>query len=113
MVTKLNLRSLGRLAFELNAMERRHGIKASDFGEAFEGGRRSKANLCAAAVLKWAEGSDWMELVAESGSEEGDLQRLILQTAEVLQQLENLPLPVSEQARLARLAVLRAPVGAP
>jgi superfamily II RNA helicase len=113
MVTRLNLRPLGRLTFELNTVERRHGINASDFGEAFKGDRRSRANLCAAAVLKWAAGSDWVELVAESGSEEGDLQRLILQTAEVLQQLENLPLSISGQARIARLAVLRAPVGAP
>ncbi len=114
LVAKLDLRPLERLALELNAMERRHGIDESDFGEAFEGGRRSKANLCAGAVFGWAEKStDWVNLVTESGSEEGDFQRIVLQTAEVLRQLEDLPLPISEQARLARLAILREPVGEP
>jgi len=114
MVAKLDLRPLGRLAFELDAMERRHRMEGSDFGEVFEGGRRSKTNLCAAAVFRWAEGStDWVSLVTRSGSEEGDLQRVILQTAEVLRQLEYLPLPISEQARLAHLAILREPVGEP
>jgi superfamily II RNA helicase len=62
-------------------------------------------------VFRWAEGStNWENLVTESGSEEGDLQRIILQAAEVLRQLEDLPLPISERARSARLAIMREPV---
>jgi hypothetical protein len=49
-------------------------------------------------------------LVQRSGSEEGDLQRLMLQTAELLRQLEDLPLPVAQWARTARLMLLREPV---
>ncbi len=114
MVVRLDLRPLGRLAFELDARERKHGVGGSDFGEVFEGDRGSKANAVAGAVFRWAEGNtDWADLVAESGGEEGDLQRIVLQTAEVLRQLEDLPLPISGQARSARLAILRKPVGEP
>jgi hypothetical protein len=38
------------------------------------------------------------------------LQRLILQAAEVLRQLEELPLPVALRAKMARLSLLRDPV---
>lgn len=114
MVARLDLRPLGRLAFELDARERKHGVEESDFGEVFEGDRGSKANAVAGAAFRWAEGNtDWADLVAESGGEEGDLQRIVLQTAEVLRQLEDLPLPISGQARSARLAILRKPVGEP
>jgi superfamily II RNA helicase len=89
-------------------------VKESDFGEVFEGDRDSTANAVAGAVFRWAEGNiDWADLVAESGGEEGDIQRVVLQTVEVLRQLEDLPLPVSGQARSARLAILRKPVGEP
>jgi superfamily II RNA helicase len=114
MVARLNLKHLARLAFELNAKEREHLMEESDFGEVFEGGWRSKANVVASVVFRWAEGStDWVDLVVESGGEEGDLQRTILQAAEVLRQLEELPLPISERARSARLAIMREPVGEP
>jgi superfamily II RNA helicase len=114
MVAKLNLKPLARLAFELNAEEREHLMEESDFGEVFEDGWRSKANVVAGVVFRWAEGStEWVNLVVESGGEEGDLQRTILQAAEVLRQLEELPLPISERARSARLAIMREPVGEP
>jgi superfamily II RNA helicase len=114
MVARLDLMPLERLAFELDARERKHGVEESDFGEVFEGDRGSTANAVAGAVFRWAEGNtDWADLVAESGGEEGDLQRIVLQTAEVLRQLEDLPLPISEQVRSARLAILRKPVGEP
>ena len=65
-------------------------------------------------MFRWAEGNtSWADLVAESGGEEGNLQRIVLQTAEVLRQLEGLPLPLSEQAKSTRLAILRKPVGEP
>ncbi|MEW6222468.1 MAG: DEAD/DEAH box helicase [Candidatus Hadarchaeota archaeon] len=113
-VAKLDLNPIRRLAFELDSMERRHKIATSGFAEPFEGGRRNKANLGAAAVYAWAGGKmDWRTLVATSGSEEGDMQRLISQTAEVLRQLEDLPLQISEKAGLARLAIMRYPVGEP
>jgi superfamily II RNA helicase len=114
MVARLDLMPLERLAFELDARERKHRVEESDFGEVFEGDQGSTANAVAGAVFRWAEGNtDWADLVAESGGEEGDLQRIVLQTAEVLRQLEDLPLPISEQARSARLAILRKPVGEP
>ncbi|MEW5994649.1 MAG: hypothetical protein AB1744_09655, partial [Candidatus Zixiibacteriota bacterium] len=113
-VAKLDLNPIRRLAFELDSMERRHKIATSGFAEPFEGGRRNKANLGAAAVYAWAGGKmGWRTLVATSGSEEGDMQRLISQTAEVLRQLEDLPLQISEKAGLARLAIMRYPVGEP
>jgi hypothetical protein len=47
----------------------------------------------------------------ESRSEEGDLQRIMLQAAEVLMQLEGLPFPdVRTAARDARLRLLKTPV---
>ena len=46
-----------------------------------------------------------------AGIDEGDLERLILQTAELLQQIEHLTLPrYSVLAHAAREAILRAPV---
>jgi len=114
MVAELNLKPLAKLAFELNAKGRERGVGESDFGEVFEGGWRSKANVVAGVVFRWAEGStNWADLVVESGGEEGDLQRILLQAAEVLRQLEDLPLPISERARSARVAILREPVSEP
>jgi len=44
--------------------------------------------------------------------DEGDLERLILQTAELLQQIEHLPLPAyATLAHSARQAILRPPAG--
>ena len=61
--------------------------------------------------MAWMRGADWDALVAESQAEEGDLQRIILQAAEVLMQMEGLPFPdVRTAARDARLRLLRAPV---
>jgi hypothetical protein len=50
-------------------------------------------------------------LVSWAGIDEGDLERLILQTAELLQQVERLVLPrYTTLARTAREAILRSPV---
>ncbi len=106
-----DIRPLRNLARELDALERRYGIDPSAFGEPFRGGKRSPAVTAAAIASQWASTRmAWNELVNESGMEEGDLQRLILQTAEVLRELESLPLPLAEQAAHARLFMLREPV---
>jgi superfamily II RNA helicase len=65
----------------------------------------------AACLHRWATGAPWSQLVSWAGIDEGDLERLILQTAELLQQIEHLTLPrYSVLARAAREAILRAPV---
>jgi hypothetical protein len=65
----------------------------------------------AACLHRWATGAPWPQLVSWAGIDEGDLERLILQTAELLQQIEHLGLPrYGPLARAAREAILRAPV---
>ena len=65
----------------------------------------------AACLHRWATGTPWPQLVSWAGIDEGDLERLILQTAELLQQIERLALPrYKTLARAAREAILRAPV---
>jgi superfamily II RNA helicase len=65
----------------------------------------------AACLHRWATGAPWPQLVSWAGIGEGDLERLILQTAELLQQIEHLALPrYGALARAAREAILRAPV---
>lgn len=65
----------------------------------------------AACLHRWAMGAPWTQLVHWAGIDEGDLERLILQTAELLQQIEHLALPpYGALARDARQAILRAPI---
>jgi superfamily II RNA helicase len=65
----------------------------------------------AACLHRWATGAPWSQLVSWAGIDEGDLERLILQTAELLQQVERLALPrYMTLARTAREAILRSPV---
>jgi superfamily II RNA helicase len=65
----------------------------------------------AACLHRWATGAPWSQLVSWAGIDEGDLERLILQTAELLQQIERLALSrYKTLARTAREAILRAPV---
>ncbi len=110
-VARLSLEPLWWLAYEIETLEERFKLEPSRFTEELEGDQWSDAYRRAAVVFRWAEGKwDWQTLVDRSGSEEGDLQRLILQAAEVLRQLEELPLPVANTAKLARLALLRDPV---
>ncbi len=110
-VAKVNLEPLWWLVYELEELEEKHKLEPSRFSDEFEGEHWSDANRRAAAVFRWAEGKwDWQMLVERSGSDEGDLQRLILQAAEVLRQLEDLPLPVATRAKIARLSLLREPV---
>ncbi len=102
-VCRLNLESLLKLAEELERFERRVGVSSVQFSpeEAWKRG---------AAVKLWAEGEEWARVVGEADIEEGDLQRLLLQTAEVLRQLEDLPLPIASMAKQAGDMLLRAPV---
>ncbi len=110
-VARINLEPLWWLVYELEELEEKHKLEPSRFSDEFEGEHWSDANRRAAAVFRWAEGKwDWKMLVERSGSDEGDLQRLILQAAEVLRQLEELPLPVATRAKMARLSLLREPV---
>lgn len=110
-IARVNLNPLEWLADELETLEEQHKLEPSLFTEEFEGKLWSDAHRRAAAVFRWAEGKmDWQTLVAHSGSDEGDLQRLILQATEVLRQLEDLPLPIAQRSRLARLSLLREPV---
>ena len=112
------LQTLARLANELTDLERRQTLRPDDVMVQFEpewdpqSRRRlpSPADRRADTVIAWMRGADWLHLTHESQSEEGDLQRIILQAAEVLMQLEGLPFPdVRAAARDARLRLLRPP----
>ncbi len=113
------LQSLVRLARELADIERRQALRPDEVVLQFDpewdpDSRRripSPADRRADAVMAWMRGADWMHLATASQAEEGDLQRIILQAAEVLMQLEGLPFPdVRASARDARLRLLRPPV---
>ncbi len=113
------LSTLARLVGELADLERQHALEPDQTVQQFEPewdpvSRRRiapPAERRADAVVAWMRGTDWARLVTESGAEEGDLQRIILQAAEVLMQLEGLPFPdVRTAARDARLRLLRSPV---
>lgn len=113
------LSALVKLVRELVDFERQHALDPGDVLKQFEpewdpGSRRripSPADRRADAVVAWMRGADWGKLLMESQSEEGDLQRIMLQAAEVLMQLEGLPFPdVRTAARDARLRLLKTPV---
>ena len=71
----------------------------------------SPAERRAEAVEAWARGEEWTRLVAAIESEEGDLQRTILQAAEILMQIEGIPMPALRLlARSTREQLLRPPV---
>lgn len=113
------LEALLKLARELDVLERQHTLPSDDLVQQLQpewdprSRRRipSPADRRADVVMAWMRGADWNALVAESQAEEGDLQRIILQAAEVLMQVEGLPFPdVRTAARDARLRLLRSPV---
>jgi superfamily II RNA helicase len=67
----------------------------------------------AAAVVRWAKGLKWEELVRQTRAEEGDLFRLLSRTGESLMQIGNLRESHPEAARVALAAaesILREPV---
>lgn len=101
-VSSLELCPLLNLAAELEKLEKRKGIFTAQFSPTEAWGK-------GAAVKLWAEGEEWEKIVAEAEIEEGDFQWLVLQAAELLHQLEELPLPIATPASKARNLLLRAP----
>ncbi|RLB01190.1 MAG: ATP-dependent DNA helicase [Deltaproteobacteria bacterium] len=111
LIEPVDLRPLAGVIFELEGLERKMRIPPMGLAELFQPhGAPSEAKRRAAAVRAWAEGADWRELAYEAEMEEGDLQRLMLQTAELLREMEDLPLGISTLAREARLSLLRSPI---
>lgn len=113
---------LGTLASVVRAVAEReasYGLEADPLAQEFAEewdrlARRtipSPADRRASAIEAWARGADWGPLAAGSRAEEGDLQRTVLQAAEILMQLEGLPqAEVRTASREARARLLRTPV---
>ena len=115
----VRLGGLSSLVRRLARLEEEVGADPDPFEQEFrqEWDRRrrraisSPAERRAAACEAWARGTEWTTLVREFEVEEGDLQRIILQAAEVLMQLEGLPQPqVRAVAHETRTLLLRPPV---
>ncbi len=113
------LGGLAALVRRLARLEEELGLEPDPFPQEFRGEwdrhrRRavpSPAERRAAVCAAWARGGEWGALVRDFEVEEGDLQRIILQAAEVLMQLEGLPQPpVRAVARETRTLLLRPPV---
>ncbi|MDR7481417.1 MAG: DEAD/DEAH box helicase [Armatimonadota bacterium] len=117
--TGVRLAGLAQIVHDVDRLEREMHLPADpivdEFRVEWDRQRRrpvpSPAERRAHAVEAWAKGAEWFRLVADADVEEGDLQRIILQAAEVLMQLEGLPLPALRAlARRAREALLRTPI---
>ena len=117
--TRAKLASLAHVVEDLTGLEREFGLDPDpvvfEFKVEWDRMRRrltpSPAERRAEAVESWARGTEWMRLVADTDSEEGDLQRTILQSAEILMQLEGLPMPpLRALARATREGLLRTPI---
>jgi len=113
------LGGLAALVRRLSRLEVEAGLEPDRFVEEFEQAwdrrrRRpvgSPAERRAVAAEGWARGAEWGALTRELDVEEGDLQRIVLQAAEVLMQLEGLPQPIVRTiAHETRLLLLRPPV---
>jgi DSHCT (NUC185) domain len=66
-----------------------------------------------AAAVSWATGTEWFDLVRQTGAEEGDLFRLLSRTGEALLQIAGLRKSHPDAARVATIAadaILREPV---
>jgi ATP-dependent RNA helicase HelY len=92
-----------RIAYEVASVEWRHGLDPAP-----------EMNFsAAAAVVRWAKGMKWDELVRQTRAEEGDLFRLLSRTGESLMQIGNLRESHPAAARVAYEAaesILREPV---
>jgi len=92
-----------RIAYEVASVEWRQGLDPSP-----------EMNFsAAAAVMRWAKGMKWDELVRQTRAEEGDLFRLLSRTGESLMQIGNLRESHPAAARVAYEAaesILREPV---
>jgi superfamily II RNA helicase len=118
--TKARLAAVGHVVEEVTRLEREMGVEpdpvAFEFKVEWQRARRriapSPAERRAEVAEAWARGAEWFRLVRDAEAEEGDLQRTILQAAEILMQIEGLPQPTLRLlARQAREALLRPPVG--
>ncbi len=117
--TRARLGALSQVIEEVTRVEHEFGLDPDpvifEFKAEWDRVRRrvmpSPAERRAGAVEAWARGVEWTRLVAETETEEGDLQRTILQAAEILMQLEGLPMPALRAlARATREQMLRTPV---
>jgi superfamily II RNA helicase len=117
--TRARLSALSTIIEDLARLERELGVVpdpvAREFRVEWDRNQRrlvpSPAQRRADAVEAWARGAEWLRLVADTESEEGDLQRTILQAAEILMQLEGLPFPpLRVLARTTRETLLRPPI---
>ncbi len=92
-----------RIAYEVASAEWRQGLDPAP-----------EMNFsAAAAVMRWAKGMKWEELVRQTRAEEGDLFRLLSRTGESLMQIGNLRETHAAAARVALAAaesILREPV---
>ncbi|HEX8127642.1 MAG TPA: DEAD/DEAH box helicase [Pyrinomonadaceae bacterium] len=92
-----------RIAYEVASVEWRQGLDPAP-----------EMNFsAAAAVMRWAKGMKWEELVRQTRAEEGDLFRLLSRTGESLMQIGNLRESHAAAARVASEAaesILREPV---
>jgi hypothetical protein len=92
-----------RIAYEVASVEWRQGLDPAP-----------EMNFsAAAAVMRWAKGMKWEELVRQTRAEEGDLFRLLSRTGESLMQIGNLRESHEAAARVAYEAaesILREPV---
>ncbi len=110
-VGRLDFGPLRMIAESIERLEHRYKVPPSGLLACLDGGVHSDANRKGSAVMRWVEGKiSWRSLIARTGSDEGDIQRLILQTAELLRQLEDLSSSISIVAREARVRAMREPV---
>ncbi len=114
----VRLGGLATLVRRLARLEEENGLEPDLFEQEFrqEWDRRRRRSVAspaerrAAAAEAWAGGAEWAGIVRDFDVEEGDLQRIILQAAEVLMQLEGLPQQaVRTGASDTRRLLLRAP----
>lgn len=117
--TTARLGALAHIVEEVTDLERHLGVEpdpvAHEFRSEWDRFRRrpvpSPAERRAGVAEAWTRGAEWMQLVRESDAEEGDVQRTMLQSAEILMQLEGLPIPeLRALAHKAREALLRTPI---
>ncbi len=117
--TRARLAAISHIVEDVTRVEREMGLVpdlvAEEFKPEWHRVRRriipSPAERRAEAVEAWARGVEWTRLVTAAESEEGDLQRTILQAAEILMQLEGIPMPALRLlARTTREELLRPPV---
>ncbi len=116
---EVGLAGLAQLTSSLAEVEAQEAVDpdslAGEFRPEWDRARRrlvpSPADRRAWAAWLWVRGAEFGALCAQLDVAEGDLQRILLQAAEVCNQLADLPQPAVQAAgRAARDLLLRAPV---